>query len=174
MTETEYQMAVQRTHNAYCKTVIRHAAITAIRRLQRKWEREISLEYLMYEKHFPITDWRDFVTAELDEERLLTACGLSVMLDNEELANALSHLSQEEREKIFLYYFLRQTQTQIGQHYGVSDIDRILVHELDKETNTRKIEILYNFVGRIDSGDKPTESISYFRQVGADVKSFAI
>ena len=172
--ETEYQMAVQRTHDAYCKTVIRHAAITAIRRLQRKWEREISLEYLMYEKHFLITDWRDFVTAELDEERLLTACGLSVMLDNEELANALSHLSQEEREKIFLYYFLRQTQTQIGQHYGVSDIDRILVHELDKETNTRKIEILYNFVGRIDSGDKPTESISYFRQVGADVKSFAI
>ena len=121
MTETEYQMSVQRTHDAYCKTVIRRAAITAIRRLQRKWEREISLEYLMYEKHFPITDWRDFVTAELDEERLLTACGLSVMLDNEELANALSHLSQEEREKIFLYYFLRQTQTQIGQHYGVSD-----------------------------------------------------
>ena len=24
--ETEYQMAVQRTHDAYCKTVIRHAA----------------------------------------------------------------------------------------------------------------------------------------------------
>ena len=121
MTETEYQMAVQRTHDAYCKTVIRHAAITAIRRLQRKWEREISLEYLMYEKHFPISDWRDFVTEELDEERLLTACGLSVMLDNEELAAALSHLSQEEREKIFLYYFLRQTQAQIGRHYGVSD-----------------------------------------------------
>ena len=26
-------------------------------------------------------------------------------------------------------------------------IDRILIHELDKETNTRKIEILYSFVG---------------------------
>ena len=88
MTETEYQMAVQRTHNAYCKTVIRHAAITVIWRLQRKWGREISLEYLMYEKHFPITDWRDFVTVELDEKRLLTACCLSVMLDNEKLAAA--------------------------------------------------------------------------------------
>ena len=53
-------------------------------------------------------------------------------------------------------------------------IDRILIHELDKETNTRKVEILYSFVGRIDSGDEPTESISYFRQIGADVKSFAI
>ena len=63
MTETEYQIAVQRTHDAYCKIVIRRAAITAIRRLQRKWEREISLEYLMYEKYFPITDWYDFVRA---------------------------------------------------------------------------------------------------------------
>ena len=121
MTEKEYKEHIQYTHNAYCRIVIRHASIDAARMLFAKWKREISLEYLMYEKHFPITDWRDFVTAELDEERLLTACGLSVMLDNEELANALSHLSQEEREKIFLYYFLRQTQTQIGQHYGVSD-----------------------------------------------------
>ena len=53
-------------------------------------------------------------------------------------------------------------------------IDRILIHELDKETNTRKIEIMYSFVGRVDTGDKPTESISYFRQIGADVKSYAI
>lgn len=53
-------------------------------------------------------------------------------------------------------------------------IDRILVHELDRETNTRKIEIFYSFVGKIDSGDEPTESVSYFRQIGADVKSFAI
>ena len=53
-------------------------------------------------------------------------------------------------------------------------IDRILVHELDRETNTRKIEIFYSFVGKVDSGDEPTESISYFRQIGTDVKSFAV
>ena len=53
-------------------------------------------------------------------------------------------------------------------------IDRILVHELDRETNTRKIEIFYSFVGKVDSGDEPTESTSYFRQIGADVKSFAV
>ena len=53
-------------------------------------------------------------------------------------------------------------------------IDRILVHELDRETNTRKIEIFYSFVGKVDSGEEPTESISYFRQIGADVKSFAV
>ncbi len=53
-------------------------------------------------------------------------------------------------------------------------IDRILIHELDKETNTRKIEIFYSFVGKVDSGEKPTENVSYFRQIGADIKSVAI
>lgn len=53
-------------------------------------------------------------------------------------------------------------------------INRILVHELDRGTNTRKIEIFYSFVGKVDSGDEPTESTSYFRQIGADVKSFAV
>ena len=53
-------------------------------------------------------------------------------------------------------------------------IDRILIHELDKEHNTRKIEIFYSFVGKVDSGEKPVESVSYFRQIGADVTSIAM
>ena len=53
-------------------------------------------------------------------------------------------------------------------------IDRILVYELDKDTNTRKIEIFYSFVGKVDSGEQPTESVSYFRQIGADVKSVVV
>ena len=53
-------------------------------------------------------------------------------------------------------------------------IDRILVYELDKDTNTRKIEIFYSFVGKVDTGEHPTESVSYFRQIGADVKSVVV
>lgn len=53
-------------------------------------------------------------------------------------------------------------------------IDRILIHELDKETNTRKIEIRYSFVGQIDSKQPPVESVSYFRQIGADITSIAV
>ena len=53
-------------------------------------------------------------------------------------------------------------------------IDRILIYELDKNTNTRKIEIFYSFVGKVDTGEQPTESVSYFRQIGADVKSVVI
>ena len=53
-------------------------------------------------------------------------------------------------------------------------IDRILVYELDKDTNTRKIEIYYSFVGHVDTGETHAESVSFFRQIGADVKSYAV
>ena len=114
MTETEYQMAVQRTHDAYCKTVIRHAAITAIRRLQKKWEREISLDYLTNEKFV------QFAEPEPDEEHPFTVCGQTVLLSNAALADAISVLPEQTREEILRYYFLRQPQRVIGAHIGRS------------------------------------------------------
>ena len=46
MTEDEaYKVHIQYTFNAYCKIVIRHAAIDKILRLRRRWEREVSLDY---------------------------------------------------------------------------------------------------------------------------------
>ena len=53
-------------------------------------------------------------------------------------------------------------------------IDHILVYELDKDTNTRKVEIYYSFVGQVDTGEAHTESVSFFHQIGADVKSYAV
>ena len=114
MTETEYQMAVQRTHDAYCKTVIRHAAITAIRRLQKKWEREISLDYLTNEKFI------QFAEPEPDEEHPFIVCGQTVLLSNAALADAISVLPEQTREEILRYYFLRQPQRVIGACIGRS------------------------------------------------------
>jgi len=53
-------------------------------------------------------------------------------------------------------------------------IDRILVYELDKATNTRKIEIFYNFVGKIENTKEPIKSTSYFRQIGTNVDSIVV
>ena len=55
-----------------------------------------------------------------------------------------------------------------------TSIDRILVHELDREANIWKIEIFYSFAGRVDNGEEPTESTSFFRQICSDSKSFAV
>jgi hypothetical protein len=53
-------------------------------------------------------------------------------------------------------------------------IDRILVHDLDREAGTRKIEIFYSFVGRVNSGEKPTTNVTHIRKEMIDVVSIAI
>lgn len=57
MTEDEaYKVHIQYTFNAFCKIVIRHAAIDIILKLRRRWEREVSLDYLMSEKFVQLAE----------------------------------------------------------------------------------------------------------------------
>ena len=73
MTDFEaYQEYIQRKHNAFCKAVIRYAARDKILQLRRKWERQISLDYLMDEKFV------QFAGPEPDENTPLTVCGQTV------------------------------------------------------------------------------------------------
>ena len=113
MTEDEaYKVHIQYTFNAFCKVVIRHAAIDKILKLRRRWEQEVSLDYLVNEKFI------QFAGSEPDEEYAFTVCGQTVLLCNETLASALSALPQQTQEVIFRYYFLRQPQRVIGVHIG--------------------------------------------------------
>ena len=113
MTEDEaYQEYIRIRHNAFCKAVIRHAAIGKIIRLQQKWEREISLDYLVNEKFI------QFAGSEPDEEYPFTVCGQTVLLCNAALAAALSAQPKQTQEVILRYYFLRQPQRVIGAHIG--------------------------------------------------------
>ena len=113
MTEDEaYKVHIQYTFNAFCKIVIRHAAIDKILNLRRRWEREVSLDYLMNEKFVQLAE------PEQLEEYLFTACGQTAVLYHAELAAALALLPEQTREEIFRYYFLRQPQRVIGVHIG--------------------------------------------------------
>ena len=57
MTEDEaYKVHIQYTFNAFCKVVIRHAAIDIILKLRQRWEREVSLDYLMNEKFVQLAE----------------------------------------------------------------------------------------------------------------------
>ena len=113
MTEDEaYKVHIQYTFNAFCKVVIRHAAIDIILKLRRRWEREVSLDYLMNEKFV------QFAGPEPDEEYPFTVCGQTVLLCNAALAAALSAQPKQTQEVILRYYFLRQPQRVIGAHIG--------------------------------------------------------
>ena len=98
-----YQEYIQRRYNAFCKTVIRCAALDKILKLKRQWERQVSLDYLMNEKFV------QFAASEPDEEYPFTVCGQTVLLCNAAL-----------REEILRYYFLRQPQRVIGACIGRS------------------------------------------------------
>ena len=75
MTEDEaYKVHIQYTFNAFCKIVIRHAAIDIILKLRRRWEREVSLDYLMNEKFVQLAE------PEQLEEYLFTACDQTAVL----------------------------------------------------------------------------------------------
>ena len=113
MNECEtYEERIQRRHNAFCKAVIRYAALGKISQLHREWKRQISLDYLTNEKFV------QFAEPEPDEEHPFTACGQTVLLCNATLAAALSALPGQAQEEIFRYYFLRQPQRVIGVHIG--------------------------------------------------------
>ena len=93
-----YQEYIQRRYNAFCKTVIRCAALDKILKLKRQWERQVSLDYLMNEKFV------QFAASEPDEEYPFTVCGQTVLLCNAALADAISVLPEQTREEILRYY----------------------------------------------------------------------
>ena len=92
-----------------------------------------------------------------------------------ELKGIISAVTERSTDiKRFLAITRRYTEINELTYENVHDlIDRILIHDLDKETNTRKIEIFYSFVGKVDSGDSPIENVSYSRQASAQVVSLA-
>ena len=99
MTEDEaYKVHIQYTFNAFCKIVIRHAAIDKILKLRRRWEREVSLDYLMNERFVQLAE------PELLEEYLFTACGQTALLDRRYIliAAGISHFAGFQHRCIFV------------------------------------------------------------------------
>ena len=112
-----YREHIMYTFNGYCKTVIRFAAINAWRDRSRRRQKEISFEYLTEEKFYPLGTTDEYFEAPY-EEHPVTICGQTVILTNGELAEALFSLPEKKREIIYLYFFGRYTQQEIGELYG--------------------------------------------------------
>ncbi|RKJ40857.1 sigma-70 family RNA polymerase sigma factor [bacterium 1XD42-8] len=112
-----YKEHIMYTFNGFCKTVIRFAALNAWRDRSRRRQKEISLEYLTEEKFYPLGTTDEYFEAPY-EEYPITICGQTVILTNGELAAALLSLPERKREIIFLYFFGRYTQQEIGELYG--------------------------------------------------------
>ena len=114
-----YQEYIQRRYNAFCKTVIRCAALDKILKLKRQWERQVSLEYLTEEKFVQLSTTDEyFQVPDYGETYPFSVRGQTILLDSCSLAAALARLPEQTQEEIFLYYFQHLTQKEIGEQSG--------------------------------------------------------
>lgn len=115
----QFKEHIEYTFNAFCKTVLRNAAINAYRDMKRKQKREVSLNYLMSETSFePFT--MDIYFEQYDKPTVFIVQSHEIIIVNERLAIALSRLPEQRRVVLLMYFFLGYTDTKIGNEYGLS------------------------------------------------------
>ena len=113
----QFMEHIEYAFNAFCKIVLHHEAINAWRDLKRKEEREISLDYLMSEKYFEPSAMDSYFERQ-DKPTVFHVLGKEAVVNNEQLATALSKLPKLRREVLLLYYFLGYHDSAIGRLYG--------------------------------------------------------
>ena len=93
-----YKEHIMYSFNGFCKVVIRYAAINTWRDRNRR-QREISFEYLIEEKFYPLSTSDEALKSPY-EQYPVTICGQTIILTNGELAAALLSLPEKKREII--------------------------------------------------------------------------
>ena len=113
----QYKEHIEYTFAAFCKIVLRNAALSAYRDIGRRRKWEISLDYLMEEKHYEPSTTDNYFDKQATK---FVVCGEIIEIENERLAKAFSSLPELRQEILVLYYFIHYTDKKIGETYGRS------------------------------------------------------
>lgn len=119
MANTEqYREHIECTFNAFYKIVLYHAALEAYKKLRKKQQFEISLDYL-HEFNFEPVTTTDEHFVKYDEPIAFIVRGKTVIVESDTLAAALLRLPKKRREVLFLRYYLGYSDEEIGRLFGV-------------------------------------------------------
>ena len=110
-----YKEHIEYTFNAFCRVVIRYAAINAWRDRDKRRQREISFEYLTEEKFYPFSTSDKYFTDSYKQYSVMI-CGQRVILTNVELAEACP-LCRRKRGKSSAFTFLGVTHSRKPENY---------------------------------------------------------
>ena len=113
----QYKEHIEYTFAAFCKIVLRNAALSAYRDIGRRRKWEISLDYLMEEKHYEPSTTDNYFDKQATK---FVVCGEIIEIENERLAKAFSSLPELRQEILVLYYFFHYADKKIGERYGRS------------------------------------------------------
>lgn len=113
----EYKEHIEYTFAAFCKVVLRNAALSAYRDIGRRRKHEISLDYLMSERYYNPSVTDNYFEEPI-QPTVFSVCGKSIEIENERMAKAFSILSKQRQEVLVLYFFFGYTDKKIGERYG--------------------------------------------------------
>ena len=119
MNTEQYREHTERTFNAFCKIVLYHAALGAYKKIRRKQQFEVSLDYLREFDFEPVTTTDEYFV-KYNVPTAFTIRGKTVIVESEQLAAALLRLPEKRREVLFLRYYLGYSDTEICQICGIS------------------------------------------------------
>lgn len=115
----QYLEHIEYTFNAFCKIVLYHAALNAYKKIRKKQQFEVSLDYLREFDFEPVAA-RDEYFVKYDVPTTFTVRGKSVIVESEQLAAALLRLPEKRREVLFLSYYRGYSDAEISQIYGIN------------------------------------------------------
>ena len=118
MNSEQYREHIEHTFNAFCKIVLYHAALGVYKKLRKKQQFEVSLDYLREFDFEPATATDEYFV-KYDVPTVFTVLGKTVIVENEHLAAALLCLPEKRREVLFLWYYLGYSDEEIGRLFGV-------------------------------------------------------
>ena len=118
MNSEQYREHIEHTFNAFCKIVLYHAALGVYKKLRKKQQFEVSLDYLREFDFEPVTTTDEYFV-KYDVPTTFTVHGKTVIVESEQLAAALLRLPEKRREVLFLRYYLGYSDTEIGRLFGV-------------------------------------------------------
>ena len=113
----EYKEHIEYTFAAFCKVVLRNAALSAYRDIGRRRKHEISLDYLMSERCYNPSVTDNYFEEPI-QPTVFSIGGKSIEIENQRLAKAFSILSKQRQEVLVLYFFFGYTDKKIGERYG--------------------------------------------------------
>ena len=119
MNSEQYREHIERTFNAFCKIVLYHAALNAYKKIRRKQQFEVSLDYLREFDFEPVTTTDEYFV-RYDMPTAFIIRGKTVIVESEQLAAALMNLPEKRREVLFLRYYLGYSDEEIGKICGIS------------------------------------------------------
>ena len=98
MNSEQYREHIERTFNAFCKIVLYHAALGIYKKIRRKQQFEVSLDYLREFDFEPIATTDEYFV-KYDMPTTFTVRGETVIVESEQLAAALLRLPEKRREE---------------------------------------------------------------------------